>query len=67
MSRSYVEKWESDWLTLLHQRVPWIRFRNNLIAALVNKRSELGLSPKEMADALKTDVRSTRMFSMSNR
>jgi len=62
MSRSYVEKWEFDWLARLYQEVPWIRFRNNLIAALVKKRSELGLSSKEMADALKTNEISVNRF-----
>ena len=62
MSRGYVEQWECDWLTILNRGVPWIRFRNNLIRALVKKRRELGLSSKEMAVALKTNVSSVNRF-----
>ena len=62
MSRSYVEKWECDWLVRLMQEVPWIRCRNNLIRALVQKRMTMGVSSTDMADALKTNLSSVARF-----
>lgn len=34
--------------------IPWIRFRNDLITALVRKRREVGLSPQDLAETLGT-------------
>jgi transcriptional regulator with XRE-family HTH domain len=31
---------------------PWIRFRNKIVADLINKRRELGVTQKSIADAM---------------